>query len=202
MVKIHQESLISKIHWMNAVIWRHFGPQSCVAAPIEWTSTTVCFIVFCQFRYFKFKCEKWKAWGFYQCMVFISFYINSNLCVFHLEQITYYLVKWYRWTRASWFYLYMYYWGTCSHWIQSSYCGISLVRRGQCSCIVKMLLVRKRRKFVVNWFIALECKTIHYFVKLSCERKFVGKCKPRNPRTLIHHKLWWFHSSLIFCHYV
>ena len=108
-VKIHIESQISKIHWMNAVIvWRHFGLQSCVTAPIEWTSTTVCYIVFCQFRYFKLKCEKWKAWGFYQCMVFISFYINSNLCVFHLEQITDYLVKWYRWTRASWFYLYMY----------------------------------------------------------------------------------------------
>ena len=40
------------------------------------------------------------------------------------------------------------------------------------------------RDFVCNWFVALQRKTIHYFVKRSLGRIFVGKGKPRNPRTL------------------
>ena len=38
--------------------------------------------------------------------------------------------------------------------------------------------------FVGDWFVALQRKTIHYFVKHSLGRKFVGKSKPRNPQTL------------------
>ena len=36
--------------------------------------------------------------------------------------------------------------------------------------------------FKGNWFVALQCSTIHYFVKNSWGRKFMGK---NNPRTLI-----------------
>ena len=38
--------------------------------------------------------------------------------------------------------------------------------------------------FMGNWFAALQCKTIHYFVKRSWGHKFVGRCNPQNPRTL------------------
>lgn len=44
------------------------------------------------------------------------------------------------------------------------------------------------RIFVSNWFVALKCNTIHYFVKSSLGRKFVGKGNPRNPQTLIPHE--------------
>ena len=37
------------------------------------------------------------------------------------------------------------------------------------------------RDFVCNWFVALQRKTIHYFVKRSLGCIFVGKGKPRNP---------------------
>ena len=39
-------------------------------------------------------------------------------------------------------------------------------------------------KFVGNWFVTLQCKTIHYFVKCSWGRSFLGKENPRNPPTL------------------
>ena len=41
------------------------------------------------------------------------------------------------------------------------------------------------RYFVGKWFVLLQRKTNHYLVILPCERKFVGKRNPRNPRTLI-----------------
>ena len=50
-----------------------------------------------------------------------------------------------------------------------------------------------RRNFIC-WFVALQCKTIHYFVKCSCGHKFVSKGTPRNPWTLNYHDQWWFHS--------
>ena len=31
------------------------------------------------------------------------------------------------------------------------------------------------------WFVTLQCKTIHYFIKRSCGCKFVGKGNTRNP---------------------
>ena len=37
--------------------------------------------------------------------------------------------------------------------------------------------------FVGNWFVALKCKTIHYFVKRSSGCKFIGKSIQQNPRT-------------------
>lgn len=36
-----------------------------------------------------------------------------------------------------------------------------------------------------NWFGALQCETIHHFVKRSKEREFVGKFNTRIHRTLI-----------------
>ena len=44
------------------------------------------------------------------------------------------------------------------------------------------------RNSVGNWFVASQCKTIHYFVKCLQGRKFVGKGNPRNPQTLIRHE--------------
>ena len=38
-------------------------------------------------------------------------------------------------------------------------------------------------KFVGNWFVTLQCKTILYFVKCSWGRSFLGKENPRNPPT-------------------
>ena len=58
------------------------------------------------------------------------------------------------------------------------------------------------RNFVGNCFVhvhVLQCKTIHYYVKRSCERIFVGKgCRLReNSQTLFPHEQWWTHSSYI-----
>ena len=39
--------------------------------------------------------------------------------------------------------------------------------------------------FLINWFIALQCKTIHLFVISSCGRKFGGKSNPPNPGIFI-----------------
>ena len=47
-----------------------------------------------------------------------------------------------------------------------------------------------------NRFIALKCRTIHYFVKSLRGCKFVVKGKPWNPRTVVPHEHWWFHSIL------
>ena len=44
------------------------------------------------------------------------------------------------------------------------------------------------RNFLGNWFEALQCRTIHYFVKHSWGRKFVDKGKPKNPRTSNPHE--------------
>ena len=38
--------------------------------------------------------------------------------------------------------------------------------------------------FMGNWFVVFQCKAIHYFVKRSWGRIFVGKVYSRNPRTL------------------
>ena len=54
----------------------------------------------------------------------------------------------------------------------SIYCKIILIRGGP---MFVNLLVTRRRNFVGNWFVALQCKTIHYFIKHSLGRKFVGK---------------------------
>ena len=40
--------------------------------------------------------------------------------------------------------------------------------------------------FLINWFIALQCKNIHLFVISSCGRKFGGN--PPNPGIFIPHK--------------
>ena len=63
--------------------------------------------------------------------------------------------------------------------------SLNLVHGGQCSCIVKILLVGGD---IISW--VTDCKIIHYFqiVKCSCGRKFVGKCNPRNPQILIPYK--------------
>ena len=42
--------------------------------------------------------------------------------------------------------------------------------------------------FVGNWFLALQCKMIHYFLKCFWGLKFLGKGTPPNPRTLNTHK--------------
>ena len=42
--------------------------------------------------------------------------------------------------------------------------------------------------FVGNWFEASQCKAIHFFIKRSWGRKFVGKGDPRIPRTSIPHE--------------
>lgn len=39
--------------------------------------------------------------------------------------------------------------------------------------------------FVGNWFVVLQRQMIHYYVKRSLGRNFVGKGNPRNSRTLI-----------------
>ena len=39
--------------------------------------------------------------------------------------------------------------------------------------------------FVGNWFVVLQRQMIHYYVKCSLGRNFVGKGNPRNSRTLI-----------------
>ena len=41
------------------------------------------------------------------------------------------------------------------------------------------------RNILPNWFGALQCEKIQYFVKRSKEREFVGKFNTRIPRTLI-----------------
>ena len=57
------------------------------------------------------------------------------------------------------------------------YCGIRLIRGGQCSWIVN---ISRGRYFMGNWCVALyKYKTIH-----SLLNDFVGKGIPRNPRTL------------------
>ena len=50
------------------------------------------------------------------------------------------------------------------------------------------------RNFVGNWFIALQCRTIHCYVMRSWGRKCMGKDISRNPRSLIPQEQWWFHS--------
>ena len=58
-----------------------------------------------------------------------------------------------------------------------------------------MLLIRGDIiSWVTNWFVALQCKTIHNFVKCSWGRKLMDKL---NPPTLISHKQWWFHSVTV-----
>ena len=47
--------------------------------------------------------------------------------------------------------------------------------------------------FMANWFVALQSKSTHYFVKRSLGRQFVGKDTPRNPRTWKPNTQWWFH---------
>ena len=39
-----------------------------------------------------------------------------------------------------------------------------------------------------NWFVALQYRSIHFFVKRRWGRKFVGRGNPRNQRTLIPHE--------------
>ena len=39
-------------------------------------------------------------------------------------------------------------------------------------------------KFADDWFVTLQCKTIHYVVKCSWGRSFLGKENPRNLPTL------------------
>ena len=60
------------------------------------------------------------------------------------------------------------------------------------------LFVLWGRNFIGNWFVALQCKTIHYFVKGSWGCDFMGKGNLRNPQTLVPHKHWWFHSKHFF----
>ena len=44
-----------------------------------------------------------------------------------------------------------------------------------------------RRNFVGNWFVALHCMMIHYFVKCLWGCKFMGKGKQQNQHTLFPH---------------
>ena len=48
---------------------------------------------------------------------------------------------------------------------------------------------------ISDWFVALQCKTIHHFVMHLWGHKFVSKNNQQNPRTLIPHKQKWFHST-------
>ena len=50
--------------------------------------------------------------------------------------------------------------------------------------------------FVGKWFVALQCKTIHYYmyVRGLWGHKFVGKGNPRNPWTLITQ--YWFQTNV------
>ena len=52
-----------------------------------------------------------------------------------------------------------------------------------------------RPNFVGNWFVALQCMMIHYFFRRLLGCMFMGKDNSWNPRTLIPHKQWWFHSK-------
>ena len=67
----------------------------------------------------------------------------------------------------------------------AKYSEITLIRVGQCSWIVKILLVGEDVISRVNaWPVVLH----HHFVKRSWGRKFVGKGNLRNPRTLNPHE--------------
>ena len=55
-----------------------------------------------------------------------------------------------------------------------------------------------RRNFVGNWFVALHCMMIHYFVKCLWGCKFMGKGKQQNQHTLFPHIQLWF---LIYCNH-
>lgn len=72
-------------------------------------------------------------------------------------------------------------------WSWNKYCGISVIRGGLCSWIVKSLLVLEN----VNSLAAVQCKIINYYVKLWSWLNFVTKSNPRNPRTLIPNERWW-----------
>ena len=53
-----------------------------------------------------------------------------------------------------------------------------------------------RHNFTGNLFVALQCQTIHYFVKGLCGRKYMGRGNPWNPLNLNPPKQWWFHGIL------
>ena len=57
------------------------------------------------------------------------------------------------------------------------------------------------RNFVGNWFEALQSKTIHYSVKCSWGRKFMGKGTPRNPRTSNFHKFMFDNTGILIHFY-
>ena len=42
--------------------------------------------------------------------------------------------------------------------------------------------------FMGYWFVVLQYRTIHFFIKRSLGRKFVGDRNPRNPGTLNPHE--------------
>ena len=64
----------------------------------------------------------------------------------------------------------------------TNYCEIVLIREGQCSWIVKNLLVRLG---VISWVTGLlvACKIINYSVNSSWGSKYVDRGNPRDPRT-------------------
>ena len=41
------------------------------------------------------------------------------------------------------------------------------------------------RNFIINWFVAIQCKTIDCFIKHSWGLKLIGKGCPQNPPALI-----------------
>ena len=45
-------------------------------------------------------------------------------------------------------------------------------------------------------FVALQYRTIHYFVKCLRGLKFVGRVHPQNPRTPMPREQCWFHSTI------
>ena len=60
------------------------------------------------------------------------------------------------------------------------YCGIILIRGGQCSWIVKIMLIHGDIIWRVTSFVAFQCKIIHYFVENPWEFKFTYIDLPRN----------------------